>query len=270
MNTLDTAQSGALIRELRGPVEMKAAERLQLEVWGRDTVPESSELLQAMQHFGGLVAGAFDPQGSLVGFIWGFPTRNPAVLHSHRLAVLSAWRGHGVGSQLKWFQRSWCLERGYTLVQWTVDPLRAANAELNIRHLGATSATYLVDYYGEMQGIDAGVPSDRLLLDWHLNLPSVDERQQRTPEDRGFPGTADANQVVAGRPHDAHPDLTAARILLHIPCDFIRLSAQDRAQAILWRLQTRDLFQSYFERGYTITGFTRLGGPTYLLERVEA
>jgi chorismate synthase len=267
MNTSDPDRCGATIRELLGPFEMKDAERLQLEVWGHDTVPESSELLQAMQHFGGLVAGAFDPQGSLVGFIWGFPTRNPTVLHSHRLAVLAAWRGHGVGTQLKWFQRSWCLERGFTLVQWTVDPLRAANAELNIRHLGATSATYLVDYYGEMQGIDAGAPSDRLLLDWHLNFPTVDERQYKTPDDLGYPDADAANQVVAGRPHDTRTDLTAAHILLRIPCDYIRLSAKDRAQAILWRLQTRELFQTYFERGYTITGFTRLGGPAYLLER---
>jgi len=267
MRTEDIPANDIHYRELRGTAEMKAAERLQREVWGSDTVPESSELLQAMQHFGGLVAGAFDPQGSLVGFIWGFPTRDPSVLHSHRLAVLGSWRGHGIGACLKWFQRDWCLERGIRLVQWTVDPLRAANAELNIRHLGATCSTYLVDYYGEMQGIDAGVPSDRLLLDWYLDLADVASRQHHPPDDLGYPQASAANRVSSGRPHDAQPNLNADQILLHIPCDYIRLAEKDRAQAILWRLQTRELFLSYFQTGFTITGFTRIGGPSYLLQR---
>jgi chorismate synthase len=155
---------------------------------------------------------------------------------------------------------------GITLVQWTVDPLRCGNAELNIRHLGATSATYLVDYYGEMRGIDAGAPSDRLLLDWRLDRRALDALEQNLPEDRGFPGAVEANRVQTGRPHDARIDLTDRQILIHIPCDFTRLAAQDRAQAILWRLHTRELFQAYFERGYTLAGFTRIGGPAYLLD----
>ena len=32
---------------------------------------------------------------------------------------------------------------------------------------------------------------------------------------------------------------------------------------------TRDLLTHYFSKGYAITGFTRLGGPAYLLERRE-
>jgi predicted GNAT superfamily acetyltransferase len=267
MNTVEMGPNHIVIRELIGTAELKDAERLQLAVWGFDTVPESSELLQAMQHFGGLVAGAFDRGGTMSGFIWGFPTRDPAVQHSHRLAVHPDWRGQGIGTQLKWFQHAWCLQRGITLVQWTVDPLRAANAELNIRHLGATSSTYLVDYYGEMYGIDAGAPSDRLLLDWQLDCPSVLEHRNKVPDDRGYPDAVEANRVEAGRSHDSRPDLTDPRVLLRLPCNFTRLAAKDRAQAILWRLQTRDLFQTYFQRGYSITGFTRAGGPAYLLER---
>lgn len=258
--------SGIVIRELRGTRELKEAEWIQRMVWGQETVPESCELLQAMQDFGGLVAGAFDSFDHLVGFIWGFPTRDPGVQHSHRLAVLAEWRGQGIGARLKWFQREWCLERGIHLVQWTVDPLRAANAELNIRHLGATCGTYLVDYYGEMNGIDAGAPSDRLLMDWHLDAPGLDERRLHHPEDRGFPNAAEANRVLAGRPHDARTDLNDNQVLVRIPCDFIRLSSKDRALAILWRLHTREILQVYFQRGYRITGFTRAGGPAYLLE----
>jgi chorismate synthase len=256
-----------IIRELGSSFEFDAAEQLQLEVWGRDTIPESRELLQAMQECGGLVAGAFAPDGKMVGFLWGFPTCDPTVQHSHRLAVQGSWRGRGIGARMKWFQRDWCLNRGITLVQWTVDPLRASNAELNVRHLGATSATYLVDYYGEMRGIDAGAPSDRLLMDWHLDHPDVAALALQTPEDCGFPEAQEANHAHAGRPHDARPDPEARQLLLRLPLDFVRLAAQDRALAILWRLHTRELFERYFARGFAITGFTRVEGPTYLLER---
>jgi chorismate synthase len=267
MSVREQPSSTVIIRELRGALELKDAETIQREVWGHDTIPESCELLQAMQDFGGLVAGAFEPTGRMIGFIWGFPTRDPGVQHSHRLAVIKDWRGQGVGARLKWFQYDWCHEHDIHLVQWTVDPLRAANADLNVRHLGASSATYWVDYYGEMHGIDSGVPSDRLLIDWHLDDHTVAPRRHHHPEDRGYPHAVEANRIEGGRPHDARPDLDDSQVLIHIPCDFVRLSAKDRAQAILWRLHTRELFQAYFQRGYRITGFTRSCGPAYMLER---
>jgi predicted GNAT superfamily acetyltransferase len=75
--------------------------------------------------------------------------------------------------RLKLYQRDWCLARGIGHVRWTFDPLRTVNATLNIHRLGATSATYLPDYYGEMAGINQGLASDRLLVDWDLAAPVV-------------------------------------------------------------------------------------------------
>lgn len=110
--------------------------------------------MMVIQAEGGLAGGAF-VEGRLMGYIFGFPTRDPGIQHSHRLAVLPEARGLGLGVRLKFFQRDWCLTRGMTLVRWTFDPLRAVNATLNIHRLGATSDTYLEDYYGEMAGIDS-------------------------------------------------------------------------------------------------------------------
>ncbi|MFN4071561.1 MAG: GNAT family N-acetyltransferase, partial [Thermus caldifontis] len=83
------------VRELRGPEEMERVVELQREVWGRaesDLVPRG--LLIAVQDEGGLVAGAFW-EGKMVGFVFGFPTQDPTLQHSHMLGVLEAYRGTG-------------------------------------------------------------------------------------------------------------------------------------------------------------------------------
>jgi len=267
MNMLDTSLGRVEIRELSGLEELAAAEPLQLEVWGRETLPESRELFLAVQHAGGLVGGAFDPSGALVGLVFSFPTRDPVLQHSHRLAVLPAWRGQGLAPALKWFQRDWCLERGVTRVEWTVDPLRMPNAALNAGLLGAGAATYLLDYYGAMQGIDAGLPSDRLWMEWRLASPRVAALSRKeVPPDRSETAWP-ANRVQDGCPRDPRPDLDAPLLRLAIPADFSALSLSDPDLALEWRLHVRLLFQAFFARGYAVCGFTRSGGPAYLLER---
>ena len=64
------------IRELRGVGEMVTAESLQRSVWASSTDFDHKDILIAIQHSGGLVAGAFTPDESLVGFIWHFPPWN--------------------------------------------------------------------------------------------------------------------------------------------------------------------------------------------------
>lgn len=164
--------SEVTFRDLSGMAEFRAAEDLQREVWGEGDLPDPADLMMVIQAEGGLVGGAF-LAGRLVGYIFGFPTSDPAVQHSHRLAVLTRTRGLGLGLRLKHYQRDWCLARGIARVRWTFDPLRAVNATLNIHRLGAQSDTYLTDYYGEMAGINSGIGSDRLLVDWNLASPVV-------------------------------------------------------------------------------------------------
>lgn len=162
-------------RDLAGMDEFRAAEDLQRAVWGDGDMPDPADLMMVIQAEGGLVGGAFEA-GRLVGYVFGFPTSSAGVQHSHRLAVLPDMRGHHLGSRLKWYQRDWCLKRGIHHVRWTFDPMRPVNASLNIDHLGACSSTYLADYYGAMQGINKGLPSDRLLADWYLDDPRVARR----------------------------------------------------------------------------------------------
>ena len=129
-----------IIRDLSGMDEFFKAEQLQRDVWGADDTEDPADLMMVIQNEGGLVAGAFEGE-RLSGYVFGFPTRETTVQHSHRLAVHPDARGRGLALQLKRYQREWCLARGITLVRWTFDPLRHTNANLNIARLGAEVST---------------------------------------------------------------------------------------------------------------------------------
>jgi chorismate synthase len=257
---------GLLVRELRGWEEMERVVDLQRQVWGRsesDLVPRG--LLIAAQDEGGLVAGAFW-QGEMVGFVFGFPTRDPGLQHSHMLGVLEAYRGTGAALLLKRFQRDWCLARGIRKVVWTFDPLRGPNANFNLRKLGALSRTYLPDHYGPMSGINAGAPSDRLLAEWDLLSPRVYTRIYAPPPEAQVAGLPQANRVEGEVPLEARLDLEAERILVQIPEDWGRILREDPALALRWREHSRKVFGHYFAQGYAAVDFVR-GPNRYVLAK---
>jgi predicted GNAT superfamily acetyltransferase len=242
--------SGIMIRALSGMDEFLAAEALQRIVWGEGDTEDPGDLMMVMQNEGGLVAGAF--RGSeLIGYVFGFPTRDPQVQHSHRLAVHPAARGGGLAVQLKFFQRQWCLSQGISLVRWTFDPLRHTNAHLNAGRLGARVSTYHVNYYGEMKGINAGLPSDRLLAEWHLNDHRVSMLAAAQANNLPPPGQ-DTNSMTRVR----------------IPASFDVLMAGDAAQALAERLRVRAELSGLFERGYEIAGYDS-GACCYLLRKQQ-
>ena len=233
---------GILLRDLTGMDECHAAEDLQRAVWGADDLVDPGDLMMVIQQEGGLLAGAFRG-GALLGYVFGFPTRDGAAQHSHRLATHPNARGLGLGLALKWYQRDWCLTRGITQVRWTYDPLRHANASLNIARLGARVSTYLQDYYGAMEGINKGAPSDRLLTEWTLQAPHV-------------------AALAAGG-----PAATVANALhVPIPKDFGALLLSDPDLALTERLRVRQVLIDHFGQGYKICGYD-IARRSYLLTR---
>lgn len=237
---MNVCVDGVVLRELNGVQELKCAELFQKEVWGKDDPPDNSDLMLAIQHEGGLVCGAFK-DGRMLGFLFGFPSSQPHIQHSHRLAVHPDSRGLGLGLKLKWFQRDWCLKRDITLVRWTYDPLRRINAGLNIARLGGTATIYYEDYYGEMVGINAGIPSDRLLVDWSLTAPRVVALATGGTDGGTAGGTADG---PAGE-----------TLTVEIPKDLDRLLTGDPDRAMSERLRVRGALTSAFANAYRICGF---------------
>ena len=233
------------VRDLSGMAEFRQAETLQNGVWGKDDTADPADLMMVIQAEGGLCAGAF-LDDRLIGYVFGFPTRDAGVQHSHRLAVHPQARGLHLGTRLKWYQRDWCLARGIDLVRWTFDPLRGLNASLNIGTLGAIVRTYYTDYYGDMQGINAGLPSDRLLAEWHLKSAAVSARAAGLP--------APPNGIVAQR--------------LKVAEDADSMIESDPPRALSERLRLRKAITGALAAGHAIIGFDR-AAREYLMGPLE-
>ncbi|HEX7005419.1 MAG TPA: GNAT family N-acetyltransferase [Trueperaceae bacterium] len=295
--------------EITGIEDLRACVDLERTIWGAgdiDLVPLNQ--LRAAQQAGGLVAGA-RLSGKLVGFSYAFPAYRPRLhngpgLHSHLTGVLEAVRGMGVGRALKEFQRSWCLERGIGWIEWTFDPLRAANARFNLNHLGAAAEEYLVDVYGRLDdGLNRALPSDRLVASWRLDdyagaaaiaqgaAAIAQGAADKGPVDKGpvdkgpanqrpaDPGPANQGPADPGAPEHGVPVLTASEqdlpgiprlgetadaLLLAVPGDLDRLLATRPEAALRWRLAVRAAFRHYFASGYRTTRFL---DSAYLLTR---
>lgn len=255
------------LRELTSISEFQRCEALQQIVWGEPTAEPTAAAYRAAVHAGALVVGAFSAE-TLVGFAYGFPSfvDGHVGMHSHLLAVLPEYRGHGVGQALKWFQRTWCLERGISQMTWTFDPLRAKNARLNLEHLGAYVAHYYPDFYGPLGGsLNGSLPTDRALAMWVLDsarVASLAAGTQAAPVLR--PSVAGLTRGDKGEPR-VHDTEQAGRIWLELP-EALDLAA-DFDRVLRWRLALRAVMMPLLASSYSAARFTASG---YVLERSPA
>ena len=258
------------IRPIDAIEHLHACEAIGKVVWqvdDREIVPASH--LRAIQHGGGLVAGAFDG-GRLVGFVIGFLARHEpgerTGLHSHLMGVLSEYRRAGVGRALKRFQRAWCLKRDLPWVTWTFDPLQATHARRNLEQLGAEAVAYHPDFYGRLGGVEFGsLATDRLVARWELEAPRV---VRLAAGGRPDPAPAPAPAALAagedGEPGAPRTDLVADAVRIEVPSDFAPLLYHDPDRAQAWRRAVRTAMQGYIDEGYRARRF--LDGA-YHLER---
>jgi predicted GNAT superfamily acetyltransferase len=235
-----TAASAAdvVVRELHRHEHLQAAQRLFEDIWRPgegEPSPMTVGLLRAMEHAGCYLAGAFAGT-RMVGASAGFFTAPPEVaLHSHITGVAPTGQRRGVGFALKLHQRAWALARGVPLVVWTFDPLVARNAWFNLAKLGARPTAYLEDFYGEMpDAINAGMPSDRILLAWPLADPAV-------------------AAACAGHPRLPPPPAPGA-VTVAVPPDVEALGPEERRA---WRAAVREALGGRMAAGATVTGFLR-------------
>ena len=256
------------IRPLTTLQECRQVAALEREVWAladaEDVVPP--HLLVVSIKRGGILLGAFDERADLKGFVYSIPAvRDGQLTHwSHLLGVAPEARGAGIGLELKRAQRSYALQMGIQLIEWTYDPLQAANAHLNLSKLGAVAAEYAENVYGESSSpLHRGTPTDRLVAEWRIGEPHVERRlADHAPvllRDAAVAAAPVVNPARdAGRwlaPGDADLNATAPRLLLEIPTEFSGMQASAPDLALAWRLHTREIFQRYFGAGYRAVDF---------------
>lgn len=231
---------------------------LEIAVWGidpRDAVPSS--IMHAIVENGGVLLAAEDGD-NLVGLCLGIPARraNDIYLWSHMTGVHPGYQARGIGYGLKQAQRDWALANGYSKICWTFDPLQRGNANFNIHQLKAQSNIYHINYYGEMSdGINAGLPSDRLEAAWLLNtkqtVPAIHDPDTQVD----FLLSADINSF----PQQTKVALQHAVLYIEIPGDIGKLKRANLSLALEWRLAVRDAMQQAFEQGFSIVDFVSLG-----------
>ncbi len=245
--------NGILVRHCCGIDEFEACVRLEREVWRSadiDVVP--IPLFVVASKSGGQVLVAFQ-DNHLVGFtmaIAGWRNRKP-LLHSHMTAVSAAHRNLGIGRQLKLFQRADALARGISLIEWTFDPLITKNAYFNFMRLGAIARCYVPNAYGiTTSPLHAALPTDRLVIEWHLNSQRV-------------------LRVLAGKRSTSRFDKKAIRISIPADIETLRVSNPEKAAQIQEEIRAR--FTRSFAKNYAATAVTTTpSGMVYILEPWKA
>ena len=76
---------------------------------------------------------------------------------------------------MKLTQRQLALEDGIKLIRWTVDPLQAGNAFLNLNELGGIAMHFYPDYYPFRNDLNR-VRASRIAISWFLESERVQER----------------------------------------------------------------------------------------------
>lgn len=264
--------SAPVIKILEAPEDMTAVEALQRTVWpGSETDVVPAHMLITAVHNGGLLAGAFI-ENQLIGFVFGFPgieftPDGPRPKHcSHMLGIHPDQRNSGIGFALKRAQWQMVRHQGIDHITWTYDPLLSRNAHLNIAKLGAVCDTYRRSEYGDMRdGLNAGLPSDRFLVDWWVNTRRVERRLSKRARRRlkldDF-SKAELQPLYSLQtksdlpyPPEHFSPLEGNLTLAEIPSDFSRLKEENFSLARDWRFFSRELFETAFSTGYIVTDF---------------
>lgn len=268
---------GIEIRPLTNHTTIAQIETLQKETWGiGDLEVLPTHFLHALQYNGALLLGAFDGD-RLVGFTFatlGMIEKGNRIdevaaarlkLYSVVTGVHPDYQGQQVGQQLKLAQRDFALRIGVRLITWTFDPLESRNGYFNIGKLGAICNRYLLNYHGNLGGINANLPTDRFEVEWWVTSNRVQSRVSRQRRSLSLDALLGGGALLINEatfnsdgqpvPPPNYISRPSNLLLMEIPTDFQQIKLTDPALARRWRDHSRLLFQELFHSAFIVTDF---------------
>jgi predicted GNAT superfamily acetyltransferase len=256
------------IAPFRNLADYKACEDIQKEVWHSldiDVVPSPFLLVAARS--GGILLGAYNSLGDLIGFVFSIlgVLNGEPVQHSYMLAVRMAYRNFDVGFKLKLAQRKEALKRKISKVVSSFDPMLPLNAYFTLGKLGEWANAYEENFCGETtSSSDRGLPTDRLLTCWDLESHPVARRLETGPARHDFrkelkqrPIINQLIEVAPGMTSSSPVKLncTADQFLYEVPYNIPEIKSRDLGVALEWQGKMRQVFRHYFKKEYAATDF---------------
>jgi predicted GNAT superfamily acetyltransferase len=211
---------------------------IQKKAWGfsaEEVLP--LRMLIICTKIGGQVLGAVQREGKVIGFVNAIPgfREGSVFLHSQMMGVLPEYQNLGIGKSLKLAQRDEALNRGIDRIEWTFDPFEIRNARFNIELLGAICRRFYVNTYGITSShLHAGLPTDRLVAEWHLSSARVKSRIGSGPS-----------------PVEQSVQVTS----VEIPLDIAELRLRNPERALKVQLEFRERIMPVLCQNYFVTGF---------------
>jgi predicted GNAT superfamily acetyltransferase len=256
------------IAPFRNLSDYKTCEDIQREVWHSqdiDIVPVP--LLLAVNRTGGILLGAYNSLGELVGFVFSMlgSLGGKPIHHSYMLAVRVAYRNFDVGFKLKLAQRKEVLKRKISLITASFDPMQPLHAYFTLGKLGEWTDSYEENFYGETTNLqDRGLPTDRILTHWNLESAATTRRLEAGPPRRDFRKELKQrpiiNQLVEVAPGlmNSSPvklNCTADQFLFEVPYNLPEIKTRDLGIALEWQGKLRQVFRHYFKKNYAAVDF---------------
>jgi len=267
------------IRRLTERNEFSGLIDIQRQVWKHpdlDLTPVHQFCISTFM--GGLVLGAFVDE-QLAGFVYSFPAiyNGKFCHHSHLLAVRPQFQGYGLGKKLKWAQRREIIKMGLGLVTWTYDPMQSRNANLNFHTLGVICRRYLrVTFRRTPQlKLGPGIPTDRLLVEWHLKSARVqkkaEEKEEKAIDHSFLPKALEGYRADDGSYRPGQPNLKLGPPVFLVETVRDVRALQDRPDLLGgWQSALRQVLNHYFGQGYAIVDFFFGQQCYYLLRKMPA
>jgi predicted GNAT superfamily acetyltransferase len=258
------------IRRAETPADYVALQEAQRRAWGLadDSYVVPVATMVGAQHHGGLVLGAFTPEGEAAGLSFAFlgRTGDRWCLYSQLTGVVPGYQGQGLGGRMKEIQREHARALGVPIIAWAFDPLQAGNAHFNLRRLGATASRYIEDMYGpRTDDLNRGVPTDRLIAEWPVDPP--ESPIEDSLEALTSPRLVEGPDEPLSQPFASFDGTTT--LLVQIPADIARLRREEPALAERWRAAIAGALVPAFAAGYVADDVVRESGRSFYVLRRE-